>query len=80
MEDEFGNLYAEEEHIESHQISALLYSNEERYKGEFADFIINGTGIFSYNDRSRYEGDWENGERVGKGIMFYNDEARCEGE
>ena len=46
-----------------------LYSNGEKYDGEFKNGEMNGDGIYTYPDGSKYIGEFANGVRHGQGIL-----------
>jgi len=45
----------------------LIYSNGDRFKGQWGDDRASGFGIFSYSNGNRFEGQWLDDKRHGRG-------------
>ena len=43
-----------------HGKGTLLYSNGNKYEGNFIDDLKHGEGIFIWSNNDRYEGDFKN--------------------
>jgi len=50
------------------------------YKGEWAQNLKHGKGVFTYRNKDKYEGDWLKGNKHGNGVYTYANGDRYEGE
>ena len=50
-----------------------IWTDGERYEGDFVNGQLTGKGVFFYKNGERYEGDFVNGCKEGYGTMYYPD-------
>ena len=51
----------------------MVYSNGDRYNGEWKNDTMNGIGVYQYANGDRYEGGWKDGLMDGEGIITFSD-------
>ena len=57
-----------------------VFTDGDRYVGEWRDYKYHGQGVYTTPDGGRYEGDWRWGQWHGQGVYTSPDGTRYEGE
>ena len=50
----------------------MIYTNGEKYDGEWKDSKKHGHGVFTRANGSKYYGEWKDSKKNGRGVMIYN--------
>ena len=57
----------------------FVWSNGERYEGQFFDDYMSGAGVHYYSDGSHYSGSFSDNRRNGYGVLLFSDGRRFKG-
>ena len=49
----------------------MVFTNKDRYEGEFQNGQKHGRGVYFHVDGSKYEGEWNLDDKNGVGAMSY---------
>jgi uncharacterized protein (TIGR02145 family) len=58
----------------------VIYTNGDRYDGDFVDYIKQGSGMYTFKNRALYRGQWVNDNYDGRGILNYENGDSYEGD
>jgi len=61
-------------------LNVKIYSNDNKYDGEYKDGIRDDEGIFNWADGDKYEGEFKGVLECGKEMLFYAEGNWYEGE
>ena len=61
-------------------VGAFLWSDGDRYSGEFSGGSPSGLGVYRVPGQQRYAGEWAHGKREGAGVIVFDDGRNYRGE
>ncbi|MBQ6207858.1 MAG: AAA family ATPase [Oscillospiraceae bacterium] len=75
-----GNGYDKDGSFVRHGQGSYVWSDGDRYEGDWLNGVRTGKGKFYWTNGNRYEGDFVNGVRTGKGKFYWANGSRYEGD